>query len=211
MDFLIFTYTAQNMQFSIKDFFNICDQIHSFLQIWSDLLKKSIIGNLIFCAVLGNPQGQTSFFSSEHNYNQQYRQWNSFLYFDKLFNEGNKSWATLIVDFKYVFDNMVPLARVLIDLLVFWFIDLLIYWFIDCGNVRLTDRWSHKKTIENNRKVGNHYDVNVMRCDFKARPLNSNLEKSKHFLTLTISGQLFFFILKKFENINSCQVALNFE
>ena len=43
--------TAQKMNFSIKDFFNKCDQIRSFLQIWSHLLKKSLMKNFIFCAV----------------------------------------------------------------------------------------------------------------------------------------------------------------
>ena len=37
---------------SIKDFFSKCDQIHRFLRIWSHLLKKSLIENFIFCAVL---------------------------------------------------------------------------------------------------------------------------------------------------------------
>ena len=32
--------TAQKMKFSIKDFFSKCDQIRSFLRIWSHLLKK---------------------------------------------------------------------------------------------------------------------------------------------------------------------------
>ena len=39
------------MKFSIKDFFSKCDQIRSFLRIWSHLLKKSLIENFIFCAV----------------------------------------------------------------------------------------------------------------------------------------------------------------
>ena len=43
--------TAQNMKFSIKDFFSKCDQIRSFLRIWSHLLKKSLMENFIFCAV----------------------------------------------------------------------------------------------------------------------------------------------------------------
>ena len=43
------SYTAQNMKFSIKEFFSKCDQICSFLRIWSDLLKKSLIENFIFC------------------------------------------------------------------------------------------------------------------------------------------------------------------
>ena len=39
------------MKFSIKDFFGKCDQIRSLLQIWSNLLKKSLMENFIFCAV----------------------------------------------------------------------------------------------------------------------------------------------------------------
>ena len=44
-------FTAQNMKFSIKDFSSKCDQIRSFLRIWSHLLEKSLMGNFIFCAV----------------------------------------------------------------------------------------------------------------------------------------------------------------
>ena len=43
--------TAQKMKFSIKDFFNKCDQIHLRLRIWSHLLKKSLMENFIFYAV----------------------------------------------------------------------------------------------------------------------------------------------------------------
>ena len=39
------------MKFSIKDFFSKCDEIRSFLRIWSHLLKKSLTENFIFCAV----------------------------------------------------------------------------------------------------------------------------------------------------------------
>ena len=46
------TSTAPKMKFSIKDFFNKCDQIRSFLRIWSHLLKKSLIENFNFCAVI---------------------------------------------------------------------------------------------------------------------------------------------------------------
>ena len=42
--------TAQKMRFSIQDFFSKCDQIRSFLRIWSYLLKKSLMENFIFCA-----------------------------------------------------------------------------------------------------------------------------------------------------------------
>ena len=43
--------TAQKMEFSIKDFFSKCNQIRSFLRIWSHLLKKSLMKNFILCAV----------------------------------------------------------------------------------------------------------------------------------------------------------------
>ena len=38
------------MKFSLKDFLSKCDQIRSILRIWSDLLKKSLTENFIFCA-----------------------------------------------------------------------------------------------------------------------------------------------------------------
>ena len=44
------TNTAQKMKFSIKDFFDKCDQVCSFMWIWSHLLKKSLMENFFFCA-----------------------------------------------------------------------------------------------------------------------------------------------------------------
>ena len=41
-------YTAQKNEFLFKDFFIKCDQIRRILQIWSHLLKKSLIENFIF-------------------------------------------------------------------------------------------------------------------------------------------------------------------
>ena len=41
--------TAQKMKFSTMDFFSKCDQIRSFLWIWSYLLKKSLMENLLCC------------------------------------------------------------------------------------------------------------------------------------------------------------------
>ena len=49
--FLVIVDTAQKLKFSIKYFFSKCDQIHSFLRIWSHLLKRSLMENFIFCAV----------------------------------------------------------------------------------------------------------------------------------------------------------------
>ena len=40
------------MKFFIKDFFSQCDQIRRKLGIWSHLLKKSLMENFIFCAVI---------------------------------------------------------------------------------------------------------------------------------------------------------------
>ena len=45
------TTEQKKMKFPIKDFFRKCDQIRSFLRIWSHLLKKSLTENLIFSAV----------------------------------------------------------------------------------------------------------------------------------------------------------------
>ena len=44
-------HTTQKMKFPIKGFFSKCDQIRSFLRICSQILKKSLIENFIFCAV----------------------------------------------------------------------------------------------------------------------------------------------------------------
>ena len=50
---LITFHAAQKMKFSIKDFFSKCEQIRSFLQIWSHLLKKSLMENFAFlCSVI---------------------------------------------------------------------------------------------------------------------------------------------------------------
>ena len=47
-----YLFTAQKIKFSIKDFLNRCDQIRRELRIWSHLLKKSLMQNFIYCAVL---------------------------------------------------------------------------------------------------------------------------------------------------------------
>ena len=54
--------TTQKMKFSIKDFFSKCDQICNFLRIWSHLLKKFLMENLIFCA-LSPPVGASDFYN----------------------------------------------------------------------------------------------------------------------------------------------------
>ena len=48
----LLNYTAPKIKFFIKDLFSKCDQFLSFLQIWSHLLKKSLLENFILCALL---------------------------------------------------------------------------------------------------------------------------------------------------------------
>ena len=43
--------TSQKMKFPINDFFSKCDQFRRKLQIWSDLLKKLLMKNFIFCVM----------------------------------------------------------------------------------------------------------------------------------------------------------------
>ena len=45
-------WTAQKMKFYIMVFLSKFDQIGSFLRIWSHLLKKYLMENFIFCAVV---------------------------------------------------------------------------------------------------------------------------------------------------------------
>ena len=54
------TYIAQKRKFSIKDFFSKCDQIRKKLWIWSHLLKKSLMENYFFCAMIGKSYGRKS-------------------------------------------------------------------------------------------------------------------------------------------------------
>ena len=49
---MTYLYSAQKMKFSIKDFFIKCDQISWKQRIWPHLLKKSLMENFIFCAVV---------------------------------------------------------------------------------------------------------------------------------------------------------------
>ena len=56
--------TAQKMKFSNKKFFSKCYQIRSFLRIWTHLLKKSLMENFIFCAVIHIKIGSSYFYTS---------------------------------------------------------------------------------------------------------------------------------------------------
>ena len=50
------SYMAQKIRFPIKDFFSKCKYIRSFLRIWSNILKKFLVENFIFCAVSVAPK-----------------------------------------------------------------------------------------------------------------------------------------------------------
>ena len=60
------TITAQEVKFSIKDLFSEWAQICSFRQIWSHLLKKSLMENFIFCAVVVYSMEKDSQNSGKH-------------------------------------------------------------------------------------------------------------------------------------------------
>ena len=49
---MIKLFTVQRINFFINEFFKKCDEIRSFLWIWSHLLKKSFMENFIFCTVI---------------------------------------------------------------------------------------------------------------------------------------------------------------
>ena len=51
------TYTVQNVKLCVKDFFSKCDQIRKKLQIWSHLLKKSLMETSFFCVVQDKNDG----------------------------------------------------------------------------------------------------------------------------------------------------------
>ena len=62
-------YTAQKVKFPIKDFFSKCEQIRSFLRVWSHLPKKSLMENVIFCAVIEVDNE----YPSKHNFFARYK------------------------------------------------------------------------------------------------------------------------------------------
>ena len=51
---IILSKATQKKKFSMKDFFSKCDQTRRKLRIWSRLLKKSLMENVISCAVNGS-------------------------------------------------------------------------------------------------------------------------------------------------------------
>ena len=78
---------AQKMKFSVKDFFSICDKISSFMRTWSQLLKKALMENFIFCAAYqGYDPGIDAHISIIYFYNstQSYLIKNSFFFFIQL-------------------------------------------------------------------------------------------------------------------------------
>ena len=60
--FICFIITAHKMKFSNKDFFSKCDQIRKKLQIWSHLLKKSLMEDFMFLCTVRSDVGINTFF-----------------------------------------------------------------------------------------------------------------------------------------------------
>ena len=61
------------MRFSFKDFVCKCDKVHSFLRIWSHLMRKFLIENIIFCVVYFQMCLYSS--SSVHNFSYLTKSW----------------------------------------------------------------------------------------------------------------------------------------
>ena len=53
-------FTAQRIKFCVKDLFNKCEQIRSFMRINSHLLKKSLTENIIFWALVQANRQETT-------------------------------------------------------------------------------------------------------------------------------------------------------
>ena len=78
--------TAQKMKLSIKGFFSKCDQVRSFLPIWWQLLKKSLMENFIFCAVEGSGLKSTSYLMKLYNTHKSFK-------YGKCFRESLGQWS----------------------------------------------------------------------------------------------------------------------
>ena len=78
--------TAQKMTFSIKDFFSKCDQVRSFLQIWSYLLKKSLMENFIFLCTVVETTLNNYYWNKTDCYKLELTNWNG-AWFDTVQNE----------------------------------------------------------------------------------------------------------------------------
>ena len=61
------------MRFSFKGFVSKCDKVHSFLRIWSHLMRKFLIENIIFCVVYFQMCIYSS--SSVHNFSYLTKSW----------------------------------------------------------------------------------------------------------------------------------------
>ena len=70
------------MKFSVKDFSSKCDQIRSLLRIWSHLMKKSLMENVIFREVI-----QSCFSEMEENF---FTKWGIF---DNILSENGANFV----------------------------------------------------------------------------------------------------------------------
>ena len=95
------TITAQKMKFPIKGFFSKCGQIRRKMQIWSHLLKKSLMENFIFYAVnpsqnvLKRSKGVTWEYNKEQSKKHKEK--------EKMFKIRFKMTLVVIVDYYWLF------------------------------------------------------------------------------------------------------------
>ena len=88
-------YTVQKMKFFIMDFFSKCDQIHTFLWIWSHLLKKSLMENFFFFSVM-DAWTTNNYVPSFKKASSRFIDGNTFLTFLHLFTALHKKWGFLL-------------------------------------------------------------------------------------------------------------------
>ena len=78
----------------IKDFFSKCDQIRNFLRNWSYLLKKLLMENLIFCAVMDSAALQYHSSDKDNFYFEGFLRCQVWTYFKwKREKHGNEVWV----------------------------------------------------------------------------------------------------------------------
>ena len=80
-----FQYFILHCTFSNKDFFSKCDKISNLLWIWSSLLKRSLMENFIFCAVLKSPVWKSFSYFLEKSFSNFQGTELSYIFFKKVF------------------------------------------------------------------------------------------------------------------------------
>ena len=91
--------TAQKTKFSIKDFFSKCDQIRSYLRIWSHLLMKWLLANFIFVQWKYFKKGFCKWYSGEWPYRKVHEVYRIMLFVtEPFYNKVITDWESRIYD-----------------------------------------------------------------------------------------------------------------